>query len=409
MKTISGVALALGLIVHQANGFALLGPYEDWMQRTNGFRYFTDIGGPMNLGEEYRWNVPVLTYAFDQSFLDFFGSNGVAAVEQALAILNSLPPASQLEPTHYPAESLQVNHLAQALGYTDVKSRTLQLLLEQLGLAEPTRHVFCLHSFGFNGGVLQPLVLNRNFDPVDFSPTNAVNNTEYAYGISVFTNGTQISALANWFPTDPLDVPQSAVADGALAPGSYYSGLTRDDVGGLRYLLRTNNVNAEVLLPGVYGIGPNAGNYVNQAPRLGVDKITFVRRNYDSLTGHFFTPYTNHFTDRYLSNNSVVEQQLERTSTRPDFLFAAGDPGHNVYGYPFVARTATSLVAQRYAGCERPGPHSAAGHLHVCQDWAHDSNLRLHAGGLPRTEQFALGFVRSVHQCANFLSTRRGC
>ena len=40
----------------------------------------------MVLGEEYRWNVPVLTYAFDQSFLDYFGSNGVAAVEKAFQI-----------------------------------------------------------------------------------------------------------------------------------------------------------------------------------------------------------------------------------------------------------------------------------------------------------------------------------
>jgi hypothetical protein len=34
------------------------------------------LGGPMNLGEEYRWNMPTLYYAVDQSFLDYFGSNG---------------------------------------------------------------------------------------------------------------------------------------------------------------------------------------------------------------------------------------------------------------------------------------------------------------------------------------------
>ena len=27
-----------------------------------------------NLGEEYRWNSPMLTYAYDESFLNYFGS-----------------------------------------------------------------------------------------------------------------------------------------------------------------------------------------------------------------------------------------------------------------------------------------------------------------------------------------------
>ncbi len=31
-----------------------------------------DIGGPMDVTNEYRRNVPVLTYGFDQSFVDYF-------------------------------------------------------------------------------------------------------------------------------------------------------------------------------------------------------------------------------------------------------------------------------------------------------------------------------------------------
>src|SRR5262245_51899616 len=97
--------LTLSVILFSAAhgfGFALLGPYADWMQLTNGYRGPYDIGGPMDLREEYRWNVPVVTYAFDQSFLDYFGSNGVAAVESAIQILNNLPPASQIVLTNFP-------------------------------------------------------------------------------------------------------------------------------------------------------------------------------------------------------------------------------------------------------------------------------------------------------------------
>jgi len=85
-------------------GFALLGPFAPWMQETNGVVFPGDIGGPMNIGNGYRWNVPIVTYGFDQSFLDYFGTNGVAAVEGAFQILNDLPPASQIVLTNIPAQ-----------------------------------------------------------------------------------------------------------------------------------------------------------------------------------------------------------------------------------------------------------------------------------------------------------------
>ena len=114
-RRLLGVALALAFSVLGVKGFSLLGPYADWMQPTNGYRLPYDIGGPMAAGEEYRWNVPVVTYAFDQSFLDYFGSNGVAAVEQAIQVLNDLLLASGIVLTNYPLESKRVNFHAYAL------------------------------------------------------------------------------------------------------------------------------------------------------------------------------------------------------------------------------------------------------------------------------------------------------
>lgn len=342
MKIVLRISLALGLFASMAHAFSLLGPYDTWMQPTNGFRLASDIGGPMNLGEEYRWNVPVLTYSFDQSFLDYFGAEGVAAVEQAIQILNNLPPASQLDPTNYPPESWQVNFSAQALNLTDVKSKTLSALLEQLGLAQPTRHTFGVHDFGFDSGNLVAQTVMRNFDPLNFSTTNRVNETDYGSYLVLSTNGQSISVTSEEYLIDPFATFQPAVADGALSEGEYYTGLTRDDVGGLRYLLRTNNTNLEILLPGVHGVGINAGDYVNQALRPGVDKITFVRRDYDGLLGQFFTPYTNQFTDYYISNNTVVAQQLERVITEPDIVFSAGNGDLGIVTNAQIIRTGTS-------------------------------------------------------------------
>src|SRR4051812_27721716 len=64
-------------------GFSLLGPVNEAYQQgasPNQLDYNfpgSDIGAPKNLGEEYRWNIPFVYYAFDQNFFDYFGSNGV--------------------------------------------------------------------------------------------------------------------------------------------------------------------------------------------------------------------------------------------------------------------------------------------------------------------------------------------
>src|SRR5580700_3475220 len=95
------VILFLMAGLKSAWGFALLGPFAPWMVEPLTYRLPNAIGGPMKMGEGYRWNVPVITYGFDQSFLDYFGTNGVAAVESAIQILNDLPPASQVVLTNY--------------------------------------------------------------------------------------------------------------------------------------------------------------------------------------------------------------------------------------------------------------------------------------------------------------------
>jgi hypothetical protein len=116
-------ACGLALQGTRLEAFALLGPYEGWMQPSNCFRLPVmppyepiepgDIGGPMCISNGYRWNVPVVTYGFDQSFMNFFGTNGVAAVQGAIAFLNDLPPASSVVLTNYPEESQLINAQAQ--------------------------------------------------------------------------------------------------------------------------------------------------------------------------------------------------------------------------------------------------------------------------------------------------------
>lgn len=329
--------------IENTKGFALLGPYTDWMTSTNGYQQALDIGGPMNIGEGYRWNVPVVTYAFDQSFIDYFGSNGVADVEGAIAILNNLPPASQINLDDYALDTTRINFSDASQSLIDLKSTTLYLLLQQLGLAQPSRFIYAVHDFSVTNGMMTAITLQRNFDPVSQRPTNVINGVTFQYALqaSYLVGGStvQIWVGGTTIPLDPVEDVYTAVADqggyfsSGLGPGYFYTGLTRDDVGGLHYLLETNNFKVESLLPSVHGTGTNAGSYVNITLRAGVDKVTFVRQDYDSLLGTAYVPLTNQFIDTYITNDMVMHQQLERVVTTPDIIFSVVPYLENSWGF----------------------------------------------------------------------------
>ena len=90
------VGLLLGLAaVHQAGAFTLWGPLEAWqtadLDYGDRFYYhnvtvdsglgYVENGGPKDFGEGSRLTTPILTYGFDATFLEYFGSQGVAAVD----------------------------------------------------------------------------------------------------------------------------------------------------------------------------------------------------------------------------------------------------------------------------------------------------------------------------------------
>jgi len=302
----------------------------------------------MNLGEEYRWNINKITYGFDESFLNFFGARGTAAVMKAVAILNNLPPVSQMSSNlaEFPTDTRRINYQAAALGLRDLKSWALGIMMEQLGFTSPDRYVWTLRDkTPVAPGIFRYTVIKRNFDPVTWSPSSYVNDVLYTYYIGEFA-GPPPFADAVEVPVDPLAYSYRAVAStvglwgGIPASGEYFTGLTRDDVGGWRYLYgasgRWLNPNIENLLPdttgsqncpwcpvtGTNNVGTNT--VVDLALRPGVDKITFQLGRYDSMFGSFIT-VTNQYEDRYITNYTLKTQSTQRVLTQPDILFAAED------------------------------------------------------------------------------------
>lgn len=263
------VLLALG--VQSAGAFALIGPValEPWQIPANGFNplNFDPLPiGPKNLGEEYRRNTPLLFYTFDQNFYDYFGSNGVYAVNQAVAQYNVVSNLSSYSSdlSEWPLDSTRFNFLAQSLLLLDLKSTTMQLLTEQLGLTDPERYVWVIHNRGRLPGNPPPCpdgmhyeVVKRNFDPVpsglnDFWTSSYVNGVLYTYQILEACAGPPPIADAFEIPVDPEAEAFTSVAgnfNGNLQFGSFFTSLTRDEIGGFRYLYRTNNMNPESISP----------------------------------------------------------------------------------------------------------------------------------------------------------------
>jgi hypothetical protein len=277
-----------------ALGFALLGPINEPYQMGSSpneldFNAGGDIGAPKNIGEEYRWTTPILYYAFDQSFWDYFGTNGITAIEQAIAILNSLNDVSSYSAqlSEFPLDAQRVNYKAQTFHLLDVKSTALHFLIEELGLAEPDRYVWALHNRFLPPGAQCPFyiyeVTKRNFDPVTWEPSSYVNGTLYSYNIFEFCpNPNRADAVE--FMVDPLSLPYTAVASegwvedfspqierdsGAIHHGYFYTGITRDDMGGLRYLLRKTNRNIERTGSGLGGFQSQTFQFVtNETAQL---------------------------------------------------------------------------------------------------------------------------------------------
>lgn len=276
------VAFAFG--AQRTQAFSLGGPLagepggEDWQTIRLGYSVAdTGLNGaimsPKNLSHEYRRNVPVLRYAFDSTFINYFGTNGIAAVEAAFTVMNSLPNVGSLSRTlaEYPLDdpltgatttfrdSRQMNYTAEALNLLDLKSQTLGFLVEQLGLVSPERFTWTLRSreiTGDNPPITNYSTIMRNFDPVTLQPSAYVNGNRYTYEILEFANPDSTHAWE--FPADPESALYafSSVANifGADGEGPifgvFYTYLTRDDIGGLRYIYHPDNLNYESFEPG---------------------------------------------------------------------------------------------------------------------------------------------------------------
>jgi hypothetical protein len=363
-NTVAAVFLAAAL--QEGAAFSLHGPFDTWQVQAIGYQIGPDVGGPMNLGEEYRWNVPEIFYGYDPSFLNYFGQAGVDAIEKAVKIINSLPDLSKMtdeQLLQYPIDTRRFNYQASSLGILDLKSYALSMLIEQLGVAAPERWVWTLRSRVVIDNVPFYTTIMRNFDPITYRPTKYVNGTLYTYQILQTYTSPDIWEAVDLVP-DPLAPSVTSVVslaniannagtvdfrgwEATSAHGMFFDSLTREDVGALRYIYRKSNYNVENVATNATGggggpWGPPPGttnttgtNLVTTALRPGIGNIKLSRLDYDSRLGQFVT-FTNSFVDNYVTNGVTRQQGVQRALALPDIVFTAGDLGVDPNGIPFI-------------------------------------------------------------------------
>jgi len=330
-----------------------------------------ELGGPQSFNVCARLNVGVITYAYDETFLEYFGPAGVAAVDAAMNVFNALPKMTDSTSLagYLTQGNQRLNYTAQALQLMDLKSATMGLIIERMGLLGET-HVYDLISrVPASPGQYQYTMIMRNFDPDTSLPSPYVNG--HLYGFQIYDDGTTADAIEDGLDATVLPLAATAVATReSLNLGGYYLGLTRDDVGGLRALYKRSRFENETLDGSCYvssnyftspwsptittnaataagtvttGVGGTVTTTTTTTTATtagftgilgGVGKITFAKVEYNSGIGNTFGTNVCEFTIPMLTNGVISNMVVFRTNTAPDLIFAAADL--NTYAYPLV-------------------------------------------------------------------------
>jgi hypothetical protein len=75
------------------------------------------------------------------------------------------------------------------------------------------------------------------------------------------------------------------------------------------------------------------------ANRLGIEKVSFLRRDYDSTVNRFFYPITNTYALTVITNWGSFQQTVQRYVSTPDILFDAADLGTGPTSWPIINPT----------------------------------------------------------------------
>ena len=118
-------------------------------------------GSAKQLHRSFRWTLPDFTYAYDASFVNYFGPEGMVAVHDAIHVINDFfengdySGMSQLDLHKHGFvrnyNSSWINTTAQNGQILDIKSMVLGTMVNFLGLGNPHKHMYTISSLTNSG------------------------------------------------------------------------------------------------------------------------------------------------------------------------------------------------------------------------------------------------------------------
>ena len=151
------LGLALLTLVKSAQAFVIMGELNpNEAGNLAGYNYTDQMGGPKSLYNQvprlYRWNNPDFVYSFDASFVNYFGPEGMDAVHEAMEVINDFfvnedyEGMSNLDLAKHGFvgnyNTTWLNTTAANAQMIDIKSLTLGMLVNHLGIGNSHRHMF---------------------------------------------------------------------------------------------------------------------------------------------------------------------------------------------------------------------------------------------------------------------------
>ena len=257
-------------------------------------------GTPKDKHRFFRVNTPYLTYGFDRSFVQYFGEEGIDAIDDAMGVINDFFTPN--DKSYAGMEELDLvkhgfsgnfatyweNQTAANQNLIDIKTLTLGLVVNRLGLGNPHRYAFTAYGVDTSDTATTGQAIFRtklnNYDPLTLEQTDRINDIQYSYRL-VHDVPTGTAVTAGTVNTMTMDMEEftssnleniystvSAIQDAFYGTtqlvwtqppskfgfGIYYDGdnamggmykprhaLTFDDAGGLKYLYNKQNVVME--------------------------------------------------------------------------------------------------------------------------------------------------------------------
>ena len=385
-------------------------------------------GAPRPIKRFFRWNIPYLAYSFDTSFINYFGFEGMEAVNEAFRIINdffvpedgSYNGVTQLDLARHGFSgnynTTWVNTTAQNAQILDLKSLVLGMMVNNLGLGNPHRHAFSMV-----GGTRDPWqntynfhVSLRNFDPYSLKETDVINGVQYAYRLihnqvpgpnpgipnlpantivdmeeyTADTSGNAWTAVAGildafygetliYWNNQPTLFNFGVFYDSQNAMGGQFQprhALTFDDAGGLKYLYSTNTYAYERMGGGAAN---NANVRLLRSPKFlptTQDEMRAINQNWSGV------PTGLHFPNPQNSRSFWPRQFGAVGGNPPTRLGAAWRSTLPVAGIPILVPTAANLPSGAVT------PYEQLNNANVANAWFAGLGTPVLRGGIDRIQ-----------------------